>query len=874
MALTGRSDGPALGPPEPLVGQLEAWGRMLCSDSGAVGRRVAVDPLHLLVERAAIAGLHRRGATSCGGATRLLRAGDGWIAVALARPEDVEAVPAWLQRDGLAAAEDVWDVVERSVARRPTDALIADAGRLGLPVAALPAAPPVVAAGDGPFAPLPVRAVRLGSAPARDLSASTVIDVSALWAGPLCGRLLAEAGARVAKVESASRPDGARRGPAAFFDLLNAGKESVALDLTSAGGAAQLAAVVGLADVVIEASRPTRVAPARARRGAARGVGQPASVGLDHRLRPRGGGGRPGRLRRRQRRRRRTRGLGRLRRVRAVLLRRRRRRPGDRAGGGRGGRACPGLGRTLARRHRPAGRCREPRRPNPPRRRPPGHAAAGALLTRRRPPARSGHRGSADGGSTATMTEAPALHLHDVEVRGRVVDVLVTGGRITAVGPDLRSSPGARAVDGGGGAVLPGLHDHHLHLAAMAARVGSVRVGPPAVRTREELGRALAEAHASRPPVPGSAASTTTSRSPATSTVTTWTPSCPRGRCASSTAPARCGCSTAARWTPSRPAAPTIRGSNATTRADRPAASTAPTPGSAIAGRRHHSTSRPSGGSSRLTVSPASPTPPRPPTSPTGTCWLAPAHARRSAGRHPGHRRPGTCRPLPSLAAPPRPRQAHRRGPPAPALDQLVADTRTAHGADRAVAVHCVTHVALVLALAALDEAGVRPGDRIEHAAVADPDLAASLARRGLVVVTQPGFVAARGDEYLAEVEAADRPHLYPCRSLLDAGVAVGGSTDRALHRPRSMARGAGGRRPPHCAPARSSALPRRSTRSVPSACSSPGSTILEDHAARSAPGTPADLCLLDRPLARQLADPDASAVRLTIHAGHITHEA
>ena len=301
------------------------------------------------------------------------------------------------------------------------------------------------------------------------------------------------------------------------------------------------------------------------------------------------------------------------------------------------------------------------------------------------------------------------------------MDVLVTGGRITAVGPDLRSSPGARAVDGGGGAVLPGLHDHHLHLAAMAARVGSVRVGPPAVRTREELGRALAEADAPPPPVPGSAASTTTSRSPATSTVTTWTPSCPRGRCASSTAPARCGCSTAARRTLSRPAAPTIRGSNATTRADRPAASTAPTPGSAIAGRRHHSTSRPSGGSSRLTVSPASPTPPRPPTSPTGTCWLARPSATicRSPSRSPAARHlPSIARPRRSASAPVKLIVEDHQLPP---LDQLVADTRTAHGADRAVAVHCVTRVALVLALAALDEAGVRPGDRIEHAAVADP---------------------------------------------------------------------------------------------------------------------------------------------------------
>ena len=58
-----------------------------------------------------------------------------------------------------------------------------------------------------------------------------MIDLSALWAGPLCGDLLAGAGATVVKVESTQRPDGARRGAHAFYDLMNGRKRSVALDL-------------------------------------------------------------------------------------------------------------------------------------------------------------------------------------------------------------------------------------------------------------------------------------------------------------------------------------------------------------------------------------------------------------------------------------------------------------------------------------------------------------------------------------------------------------------------------------------------------------------------------------------------------------------
>jgi crotonobetainyl-CoA:carnitine CoA-transferase CaiB-like acyl-CoA transferase len=64
----------------------------------------------------------------------------------------------------------------------------------------------------------------------------------------------------VVKAESISRPDGARRGPPAFFDLLHAGHESVAVDFADKEGRAALRRLVGRADVVIEASRPRALA--------------------------------------------------------------------------------------------------------------------------------------------------------------------------------------------------------------------------------------------------------------------------------------------------------------------------------------------------------------------------------------------------------------------------------------------------------------------------------------------------------------------------------------------------------------------------------------------------------------------------------------
>lgn len=252
MWLTGRPGGPPLFAP-PLLGPLgvapflQVLAERLMRLSSLLGSSVVLDGPALLGERAAITGHQRQGEVSCGGASRLLRTLDGWIAVSLARDEDHASVPAWLEadvdgRDPLA--------VERCVERRPSAQLLERAALLGLACGAL---------GETDEGAVPT--VERGAAPAvQSLRDIIVVDLSSLWAGPLCGQLLAAAGARVIKVESTQRPDGARLGPRAFFDLLHAGKESIALDLTSASGRRTLGAVCARADVVIEGSRPRALA--------------------------------------------------------------------------------------------------------------------------------------------------------------------------------------------------------------------------------------------------------------------------------------------------------------------------------------------------------------------------------------------------------------------------------------------------------------------------------------------------------------------------------------------------------------------------------------------------------------------------------------
>jgi hypothetical protein len=214
-----------------------------------VGDAVVVDGPALLGERAALAGLTRQGDVSCGGSTRLLPTADGWVAVALLRPDDLELLPAWV---GVVADGEPWGDVAAALAQRPTVQLVEDAAELGLAVAGLDER------SDDRHAVIATGAAQ--AAPAATLRGVRVVDLSSLWAGPLCGQLLALAGMDVIKVESARRPDGARRGPPEFFDLLNAGKASVSLDFDTRAGRDALHALVRAADVVIESSRPRALA--------------------------------------------------------------------------------------------------------------------------------------------------------------------------------------------------------------------------------------------------------------------------------------------------------------------------------------------------------------------------------------------------------------------------------------------------------------------------------------------------------------------------------------------------------------------------------------------------------------------------------------
>jgi len=260
VTLTGRVQRAPLVPP----GRAATVAAEL-ADRFAAATGVQVDGPQILAERAAYTGHRRRGAISAGGACRLLPTADGWAAVSCARPDDPALLGALA---GEEVGDDPWPAVTRWL-REHTGAELAERAAL-LSIAAAPVAPvspvtspvpivyritSVVSGSSAPMTPV----VRLAG-PARPLAGLLVADFSALWAGPLCAHLLGLAGARVVKIETPDRPDGARAGNAAFYRLLHAGHRCVTLDPRTSSGRAQMAALVRAADIVIESSRPRALA--------------------------------------------------------------------------------------------------------------------------------------------------------------------------------------------------------------------------------------------------------------------------------------------------------------------------------------------------------------------------------------------------------------------------------------------------------------------------------------------------------------------------------------------------------------------------------------------------------------------------------------
>lgn len=192
-----------------------------------------------LLARDAPGGLREPGTVSPNGHCRLIPARDGWLAVNLARPEDVDLIPAFTEREG-----PPWAALGEMAGETSAARFVQRAEEFQLPMARLGEAEPAELATGRVPACGPVR----------------VLDTSSLWAGPLCAGLLACAGASVMRIESAHRPDPTAHASPQLDQWLNGAKRRISLDLTSPRGRERLSEEVSRADVLVTSARPAALA--------------------------------------------------------------------------------------------------------------------------------------------------------------------------------------------------------------------------------------------------------------------------------------------------------------------------------------------------------------------------------------------------------------------------------------------------------------------------------------------------------------------------------------------------------------------------------------------------------------------------------------
>ena len=195
----------------------------------------------LIVERAPLLGHRGWGETSAGGSCRLIKTLDATLAVNLPRQEDISSVSAWLQAE---VKDDIWSVIQSYASNSSSQFLLERAKLLGLAVSEV-----------GEAKDMTIEITRKSSIAAYSRQPK-VVDLSSMWAGPLCSWFLMRSGAEVIKIESSKRPDRGRLNQTPFFQRLNKGKSITTFDFDSKIGKSQLQKHIREADIVIESSRP------------------------------------------------------------------------------------------------------------------------------------------------------------------------------------------------------------------------------------------------------------------------------------------------------------------------------------------------------------------------------------------------------------------------------------------------------------------------------------------------------------------------------------------------------------------------------------------------------------------------------------------
>ena len=346
--------------------------------------------------------------------------------------------------------------------------------------------------------------------------------------------------------------------------------------------------------------------------------------------------------------------------------------------------------------------------------------------------------------------------IRNAEIKGQVTDVLLADGIIQKIGCDIT---GDNYFDAKGGALIPGLHDHHIHLNATAAAMTSVKCGPPDVHSKSELLKALNQSGE------GWLRGIGYHHSVAGEIDREWLdvngPDRPvriqhrSGRLwmLNSSAMAKLGIiypengrlldnDLSLRRTSTFPdLKPLVNrllsyGITGVTEV---------TPSNGVAEYENYVTA----------------------TKPLRLSVMGRSELSSNQSQH---------------------LKLHYHDHDLPSLDDLAKEITQAHEAGRNVAAHCVTRAELMLTLAAIEMAGPIYGDRIEHAAIADEAAIEWMKKLGVIIVTQPNFITEREAAYIKDVSKEDHKNLWRLKAFIDAGLRLAASSDAPFGNPNPWA--------------------------------------------------------------------------------------
>lgn len=350
------------------------------------------------------------------------------------------------------------------------------------------------------------------------------------------------------------------------------------------------------------------------------------------------------------------------------------------------------------------------------------------------------------------------LLIKNVELKGNKVDVHCKDGLITRIHERIDVSSNDRVFDSHGGALLPSIRDNHLHLCSLAARRNSIVCGPPEITDEEQLIAAL-RAAPGNDWIRGVDYHESVAGDLNAAQIDGWVVD----------RPVRIQHRSGRLWYVNSVAAaalalPVTNGGQLYRQDEHVREALAPNESIeqdlaalsmelASFGVTHVTDATPSNSNASASMLKAQ-------------CNLQDVYVMGGDGLSNGHRKIIL--------------DDYRL----PDFESFTATIKKAYRQGRPVAIHAVSKVEIVFALAALREFRETAKDRLEHGTQLTADLIPLIEDLDVEIVPNPNFIFERGDQYIRDHSPSELAAFYPIRTLLERGMRCSFGTDAPFGAP------------------------------------------------------------------------------------------